>query len=283
MNPRIVTEELVKRYGSTVAVAGVDLDVAGGIVGVLGPNGSGKSTLLQMIATVLRPDDGRVTVDGRDPASPSDRIEIRRRLGYLPQDPGLYPNFTAFDLVDYVAVLKEMTSRVERRDEVRRVLAQVGLSDDMHRRIKTLSGGTRQRVAIAASLLGAPPLLVLDEPANGLDPDQRIALRTILSAAGRQGTVLVSTHQTSEVAAFCQRVLVLIGGRIRFVGTPDDLARRADGRVWLDDHPHPAALQWWTDAAGRTRCVGDPPAGADLTGPTIDDGYLLLTNELART
>ena len=282
MTPHLVTDALTKRYGSTRAVDGIDLDVSGGVTGVLGPNGSGKSTLLQMLATVLRPDAGRITVDGRDPAAAADRVEIRRRLGYLPQDPGLYPSFTAFDLVDYVAVLKEMTDRGARRDEVRRVLAQVGLTDVMHKRIRTLSGGMRQRVALAAALLGAPPLLVLDEPANGLDPDQRIALRTILSTAGRHGTVLVSTHQTSEVAAFCQRVIVLLAGHVRFVGTPHDLAQHAAGRVWLDDHPHPGALQWWTDPEGRTRCVGDPPAGAHVVAPTIDDGYLLLTNEAVR-
>ena len=282
MNPHLVVDTVTKRFGSIVAVDGIDLDVSGGVTGVLGPNGSGKSTLLQMLATVLRPDHGRINVDGRDPASTADRAEYRRRLGYLPQDPGLYPNFTAFDLVDYVAVLKEWTRSGERRDEVRRVLALVGLTDVMHRRIRTLSGGMRQRVALAAALVGAPSFLVFDEPSNGLDPDQRISLRSILSDAGRGGTVLVSTHQTTEVAAFCQRVIVLLAGSVRFTGTPIELAGLAVGRVWFDDHPHPAALQWWTDSAGRFRCVGAPPAGADLAEPTIDDGYLLLTNELAR-
>jgi ABC-2 type transport system ATP-binding protein len=280
----IVTSGLVKRFGNVTAVAGVDLRVPAGVrFGLLGPNGSGKSTLLQMLATVLKPDRGSITIDGRDPASSSDRIEIRRRLGYLPQDPGLYPNFTAFDLVDYVAVLKEMTDRTTRREEVRRVLAQVDLTAVMHRRIRTLSGGMRQRVALAAALLGAPSLLLLDEPSNGLDPDQRIGLRTTLSAAGRHGTVLVSTHQTSEVAAFCQQVIVLLSGRVRYVGTPHQLARTAEGRVWFDEGTHPGAIQSWTDAAGRTRCIGDPPAGSELAEPTIDDGYLLLTNAMVRS
>jgi ABC-2 type transport system ATP-binding protein len=283
VSPRLIADAVTKRFGSTVAVDGIDLDVCGGVTGVLGPNGSGKSTLLQMLASVLRPDHGSIDVDGRDPATSADRVEYRRRLGYLPQDPGLYQNFTAFDLVDYVAVLKEWTRTGERRDEVRRVLALVGLTDAMHRRIRTLSGGMRQRVALAGALIGSPPFLVLDEPSNGLDPDQRIALRSILSDAGRHGTVIVSTHQTTEVAAFCQRVIVLLAGRVRFIGTPVELAALAEGRVWFDDHPHDAALQWWTDSTGRIRCVGAPPAGAELTQPTIDDGYLLLTNEVART
>ena len=283
MNPRAAVEGLHKRYRSVVAVDDVDLELGDGVIGVLGPNGSGKSTLLAMLATVLRPDAGAIRIDGFDPAEPRDRLEIRRRLGYLPQDPGLYRHFTAFDLVDYVAILKEMTDRAERRDEVRRVLDVVDLTAVMHRRIRTLSGGMRQRVALAAALLGDPSLLILDEPSNGLDPDQRIGLRTTLSAAGRRGTVILSTHQTAEVATFCQRVVVMIAGRVRFVGTPQELADVAAQRVWLDATPGPGALQWWTDATGRVRCIGDPADGAELVAPTIDDGYLLISNSAVRT
>ena len=283
MSARVVVEGLNKRYRSVVAVDDLDLELGDGVIGVLGPNGSGKSSLLAMLATVLRPDAGEIRIDGYDPAQPRERLEIRRRLGYLPQDPGLYQHFTAFDLVDYVAILKEMTDRSDRRDEVRRVLALVDLTAVMHRRIRTLSGGMRQRVALAAALLGDPSLLILDEPSNGLDPDQRIGLRATLSAAGRRGAVILSTHQTAEVATFCQRVVVMIGGRVRFVGTPHELADVAARRVWLDAAPGPGTLQWWTDAAGRVRCIGDPPAGAELVDPTIDDGYLLVSNSAVRT
>ncbi len=278
MNTAVEFHALTKQFGSIRAVDDVSDRFGHGVVGLLGPNGAGKSTLLRMIATVLAGDSGTLTVLGLDPRRPADRLEIRRRLGFLPQQPGLYQGFSVFDLVDYVAVLKEMSDRSERRAEVRRVLASVGLTDVMDRRIKTLSGGTRQRVGLAAALLGAPPLLVLDEPAAGLDPDERLRLRSVLSDAGSSGTAIVSTHQTSEVAAYCQRVLVMADGRIRFSGTPDELTRLAAGRVWADDHADPRALRSWIAPDGAVHNIGDPPGGAQVVAPTLDDGYLLLTN-----
>ena len=187
-----------------------------------------------MVATVLAPDAGELRLLGLDPADPRERVEIRRRLGYLPQSPGLYPGFTPFDLVDYVAVLKEHTDRDWRRHEARRVLESVGLEDVMHRKIRGLSGGMKQRVALAAAMVGSPELLVLDEPANGLDPEQRLQLRSLLS---QSQTVLMSTHNISEVSALCHRVYVMFAGRVRFAGTPAELAGLAAGRVWEDDRP----------------------------------------------
>jgi ABC-2 type transport system ATP-binding protein len=278
----IVAEQLTRRFGRHVAVDDLDLRIeGGGVVGLLGPNGSGKTTLLRMLATVLTPTRGRVEVMGHDPGHHDERTAIRRRLGYLPQDPALYGGFTAFDVVDYVAVLKEVTDRAVRHDEVRRVLAAVALDDAMHQKVRTLSGGMRQRVALACSLLGAPDLLVLDEPASGLDPDQRLQLRSVLSAHGQTGTVVLSTHHTTEVAAFCQRVLVLLDGRIRFDGTPADLARLADGQVWVDRSGTHDPTRSWVSADGTVRAIGSPPAGAELLAPTIDDGYLLLARGLS--
>jgi len=272
----IETTALIKTFGRTRAVDEVTLSSGPGVIGLLGPNGAGKTTLLRMAATVLAPDAGDLRVLGLDPTRADERVAIRRRLGYLPQNPGLYPGFTPYDMVDYVAVLKEHTDRAWRQQEARRVLEAVELSDVMHRKIRTLSGGMRQRVALACAMVGTPDLLVLDEPASGLDPDQRLRLRSLLSSAA---TVLMSTHNISEVSALCQRVYVMFDGQIRFTGTPADLAGLAAGRVWEDDRQDPEAIRSWLTSTGTYRHLGQPPNGAQVVDPTLDDGYLLLARK----
>jgi len=267
---------LTKRFGSTVALDGVDLDLGPGVTGLLGPNGAGKTTLLRLAATVMAPDQGDLRIFGLRPERSDDRVAIRRRLGYLPQEPGFHQQFTAFEFVDYVAILKEHTDRRSRHDEVRRVLGLVGLGDAMHKRIKALSGGMRRRVAIAQALLGSPDLLLLDEPTAGLDPEQRLRFRELLGDQGSRAAVVLSTHQTDDVAALCQRVVVLLGGRVRFDGTPAGLAAMADGRVWLATERDPRAELAWVNADGRVRHVGEPPVGAEPVVSTVEDGYLVV-------
>jgi ABC-2 type transport system ATP-binding protein len=276
MTTAVSAQGITKRFGSTVALAGVDLSLGHGVTGLLGPNGAGKTTLLRIIATVLAPDAGRVEVLGHDPGNADGRLAIRRRLGYLPQEPGYHQSFSAFDFVDYVAILKEWADRRSRHDEVRRVLSLLGLEPVMHKKIRRLSGGMRRRVGIAQAMLGSPDLLVLDEPTAGLDPEQRLRFRELLSSQAPRATVLLSTHQTDDVAALCQRVIVLLSGAVRFEGTPAQLAQLAAGRVWIAAERSPHARLAWVTSEGQVRHIGDPPPGAELVAPTVEDGYLLL-------
>jgi ABC-2 type transport system ATP-binding protein len=276
MTPTVSLTGVEKSYGRTQAVAGVDLTAEPGIMGLLGPNGAGKTTLMRMLATVLAPDGGRVRLLGHDPSDADGRLAIRRRLGYVPQEPGYHRNFTAFEFVDYVAILKEMTDRRARHDEVRRVLELVGLGDVSGKRIKALSGGMRRRVALAQALLGSPDLLVLDEPTAGLDPEQRLRFREVVSAVATDATVILSTHQTEDVSAVCQRVVVMHEGVVRYDGSVRGLADGARGRVWLAADRHPQARLSWRTGDGRHRNIGDAPPGVELVDPTVEDGYLLL-------
>jgi ABC-2 type transport system ATP-binding protein len=284
MSSRVaMVTDVAKRLGRVQALDGVDLDLGHGVTGLLGPNGAGKTTLMRVLATVLAPDHGRVRLFGMDPADAERRPAIRRRLGYMPQEPGFNPRFTTFEFVDYVAILKEHVDRRARHEEVRRVLALVGLSDVSGRRIRALSGGMRRRVALAQALLGAPELLILDEPTAGLDPEQRLRFRELISELAEVRAVIVSTHQTEDVAAMCTRVAVLDGGRVAFDGLPYTLAALAAGRVWLAAERDPGATVGWRQGDGRHRHVGAPPAGAEVLAPTLEDGYLTLLDPKAAT
>jgi ABC-2 type transport system ATP-binding protein len=273
----VSVHELSKSFGRTRALDGVSLELAPGVTGLLGPNGAGKTTLLRILATVLPADRGQVHVLGHDPARSEGRLAIRRGLGYVPQEPGYHRNFTGFEFVDYIAILKEMTERRARHDEVRRVLELVGLTSVMHKRIRKLSGGMRRRLVLAQALLGQPSFLVLDEPTAGLDPEQRLRFREVVSEVAEAHTVLLSTHQTEDVAAMCGRVAVIDRGMLVFDGTPQGLAATAVGRVWLADAPHPGASASWRTATGRYRVIGAEPPGATSADPTIEDAYLLLS------
>ncbi|MFE9596983.1 ABC transporter ATP-binding protein [Streptomyces hokutonensis] len=281
MTTTVSAAGLSLRYGSTHALDDVSLRLGEGVTGLLGPNGAGKTTLLRVLATALPADSGTFTVLDHDPSTTGGRQEVRRVLGYLPQTPGFHPDFTAFEFVDYVAILKELTDREARHREVRRVLAEVDLSDVRGKRIKKLSGGMRQRVALAAALVGDPGFLVLDEPTVGLDPEQRMRFRELIARAGEGRTVLLSTHQTEDVAMLCNRVVVMAGGTVRFDGTPAELTARAAGRVWSGTERDPAAMAGWRTGLGAFRNVGDPPPGAELVEPTLEDGYLIALDGMA--
>ena len=267
-----------KSYGGTPALRSVDLSLRTGVTGLLGPNGAGKTTLLRIAATSIAADGGDVRLLGRDPhESHAELTEIRRELGYLPQELGYPSDMTTFGFVEYVAVLKEWDERRARHREVRRVLDLVGLGDLAGKRVSRLSGGQRRRAGLAQALIGSPRLLVLDEPTTGLDPTQRAQLRRTLSVVGHESSVLLSTHQTEDVAALCERVVVLADGQVRFDGTVVDLVATAVGQVWLTDSAVPQAAVTWRTGTGRHRVVGGPrPPGAEAAEPTLEDAYLLM-------
>jgi ABC-2 type transport system ATP-binding protein len=272
-------EGLARRYGPVRALDDVDLDMGRGITGLLGPNGAGKTTLLTILATINRPDGGRVSVFGLDPADTAQRVEIRRRLGFLPQELGFHRHFTVAGFLDYVAILKEIVDGRRRAEEIARVLAAVGLDGVAGRRIRTLSGGMRQRLGIAQALLGDPDLLLLDEPTAGLDPEQQLRFRELLSNLPGDPAIVLSTHQVDDVSAICSWVIVLLAGKVRFAGTPAELAGTAAGHVWTADERDARAFLSWRGGDNQWRHLGErPPDGAEVTVPTVEEGYLLLSH-----
>jgi ABC-2 type transport system ATP-binding protein len=219
---------LTRRFGRTQAVAGVSLETGAGVFGLLGPNGAGKTSLLRMMATVIPPTSGTLRLLDRDPGGYGPRREIRRRLGYLPQNLGYYPGFTVAEFVEYFALLKDMPPRQVPR-AVAAAIEHVGLGDKARAKLRTLSGGMLRRVGIAQAIVNEPELLLLDEPTAGLDPEQRVAFRGLLRDMGQRATVVVSTHLVEDVGAACAEVALMDSGKIVFHGTPDELTARGEG------------------------------------------------------
>ncbi|MBQ1018399.1 ATP-binding cassette domain-containing protein [Micromonospora sp. D93] len=210
-------------FGSRRAVAGVDLQFHRGILGLLGPNGAGKTTLLRILTTVITPSAGELRLFGRPVDSADALREARRRTGFLPQTFGYHPGFTVYEFVRYCAWLREVPSDVI-DDATRSAIDDVGLTDRSDERMKKLSGGMIRRCGIAQAIVGNPPLVVLDEPTTGLDPDQRLDFRDLLEKLSANSSVILSTHLVEDVAAVCDRVVVMKHGRPLYVGTPDELA-----------------------------------------------------------
>jgi ABC-type multidrug transport system ATPase subunit len=228
--------DLTRRFGRTQAVAGVTLATGPGVFGLLGPNGAGKTSLLRMLATVIPPSSGRLRLLGRDPGAYGPRREVRRRLGYLPQNLGYYPGFTVVEFVEYFALLKELApARVP--GAVAAAVERVGLRDKARAKLRTLSGGMLRRVGIAQAIVNDPELLLLDEPTAGLDPEQRVAFRALLRELGQRATVIVSTHLVEDVGAACSQVALMDQGQLVFHGTPVELTARAEGTAAAGDAP----------------------------------------------
>lgn len=220
---------LVKNYDTVKALKGVSFTLTQGVNGLLGPNGAGKSTMMNILSGNLSQTSGRITFNGEDIRNMGK--EFRKRLGYMPQQQALYPGFTAAQFLGYMATLRGM-EKAEATDAVHRVLRQVELEDVATRKIKTFSGGMKQRLLIAQAILGDPDVLVLDEPTTGLDPKQRIAIRNLIASLAERKIVIVSTHVVSDIAGIAKEILLLKQGELISQLPPAELIRQIDGIVW---------------------------------------------------
>ena len=222
---------LSKTYPNGVkALKNLTLSIGNSMFGLVGPNGAGKSSLMRTVATLQDPDSGSITLDGIDVLRQKD--QVRRILGYLPQEFGVYPKISALDMLHHLAVMKGMTSSGERRQTVDALLEQTNLWDVRKKALSTFSGGMKQRFGIAQALLGNPRLIIVDEPTAGLDPAERNRFLNLLSSLGRDRTVILSTHIVDDVRQLCPRMAIIAQGELLLEGAPGDTLAALKGRIW---------------------------------------------------
>jgi len=228
----IEIKNLTKTYsGGFKALDNINLTIDNGMFGLLGPNGAGKSTLMRILVTLMQPSAGQVLVDGRDISGY--RKEIRKMVGYLPQDFRFFAKLRSWEFLDYAARLAGINSKHERRERVDRMLESVGLYEFRNRMANKLSGGMKRRLGIAQALIANPSLIIVDEPTTGLDPEERIRFRNLLSDLGRSETIIIlSTHIVGDISSTCNQMALLNEGKLIYHGTPDHLVEQAIGKVW---------------------------------------------------
>lgn len=281
----ITIEHLSKTYRKGAwALLDVSLQLDKGMTGLLGPNGAGKTTLMRILATLLTPTSGQVRVNGISIGRPE---EIRQMIGYLPQHFHIYPQLTGRDYLDYVAVMKGITERSARQKEISRLLEMVNLQGKADKKVRTYSGGMKQRLGIAQALLGSPDILIVDEPTSGLDPQERVRFRNVLTRFSIDRTVLLSTHIVADIESNCRRIAVMNKGRLAMNGSLTELQACGKGQVWeaVMSPDEFALIDPLSVVSTRTvpegvlcRFIGQaaPVAGAFPADPTLEDGYLSL-------
>lgn len=287
----ITIHSLVKTYhtnGRAVhALNGIDLEIGTGMFGLLGPNGAGKTTLMRILAGIANPSDGSVTIDGHDLSTEAGKRAVKSTLGYLPQELGMYPELSAYQFVDYMAILKGLDDPKYRRQQVQKVLELVGLSQEAGRKIKGYSGGMKRRVGIAQALVNDPKLLIVDEPTAGLDPEERIRFRNLLVNLSSERTVILSTHIVEDIGQTCRDLAILVRGQVIFRGSPVTLTQAASGHVWtltcsdLEKPNHDLTVLSMLHLAEGTqyRLVGSHISNypsAQEVQPGLEDGYVWL-------
>ncbi len=229
----IKIENLNKIYkGGSYAVKNLDLEIPNGMFGLLGPNGAGKSTLMRILVTLMKPTSGKVTVNDLDLAK--NRRQIRSMLGYLPQDFSFFSKLKTYEFLDYAARLAGMKSSAARRTAVEQMLEEVGLFEARDRNANKLSGGMKRRLGIAQALINDPKIIIVDEPTTGLDPEERIRFRNLLSTISTRDVIIIlSTHIVGDISSTCNNMALLNNGELAFSGSPEDLVKEATGKVWL--------------------------------------------------
>lgn len=281
---RLTIEGVGKRYrGDFWGLRDFSLDLGPGVLGLLGPNGAGKSTLMRILATITRPTEGQITWNGTDVVrSPNG---LRAELGYLPQDFGVYPNLNAVEFLEYMAAVKGLDAKAARR-RIEELLVLVNLTEARKRPLGGFSGGMRQRIGIAQALLNDPRLLIVDEPTVGLDPEERVRFRNLLSDLGGERIVILSTHIVSDVEATATGIALIDRGRLLAHTEPEELLRSVEGKVWewvLPSSELPAARERWRISSTIRRPDGvharvvserPPSAGASPVAPSLEDAYL---------
>jgi ABC-2 type transport system ATP-binding protein len=276
-------DNLSKTYPNGVqALRDVTLTIPTGMFGLLGPNGAGKSTLMRTIATLQEADSGSITLGGMDVLRQKD--DVRRVLGYLPQEFGVYPRVSAEGLLDHFAILKGITDRALRKDTVAALLQRVNLYDVRKQKLGTFSGGMRQRFGIAQALLGNPQLIIVDEPTAGLDPGERVRFHNLLAEIGENVIVILSTHIVEDVSDLCSRMAIISNGRVLAEGEPSQRIATVEGKIWrrvidkgelplLQNH-HAVISTRLT--AGKTVVhvfSEQRPAGFEAVHPSLEDVY----------
>ncbi len=282
----LTIKALNKTYANGVqALKDVHLQIPTGLYGLLGPNGAGKSSLMRTIATLQEPDSGSIHFDGIDVLQ--DKEGLRRQLGYLPQDFGVYPKVSAEDLLNHFAVLKGLTQRAERKEMVDGLLLQTNLWEARKRKLGTFSGGMRQRFGIAQALLGAPRLVIVDEPTAGLDPDERNRFLNLLSEIGEQVVVMLSTHIVEDVTDLCPRMAMIVKGEVLLQGEPQAAIELLRDKVWrkrISKAALPEYQQRFNVLSSRlvagqpqinVHCESQPDDGFVQVEPDLEDVYFL--------
>ncbi|HEY4341066.1 MAG TPA: ABC transporter ATP-binding protein [Steroidobacteraceae bacterium] len=285
---RLLIENLSKRYrGDIKALRQVSIDVKAGVLGLLGPNGAGKTTLMSILATVTRPTEGRVLWNGIDIAKDPDSIRVR--LGYLPQDFGVYPHLNALEFLHYLAAVKGLDASAATR-RISELLELVNLTQACRRPLGGFSGGMKQRVGIAQALLNDPQLLIVDEPTAGLDPEERVRFRNLLSDLSGERIVILSTHIVSDVEATATSIALIDKGQLVTHASPETLMRQVEGRVWewvIPSEQLNAVRNQFPISSTTRRSDGvhvrvlaqEPPSGGQAVPPNLEDAYLFALSQ----